>query len=823
MIWQGSPTPSDREHSLEAGAGKMANAAPAPGGQGNTAMAFKRRSRSSSGRMAGSLGIACSRTVSLVARFVLSSLTLILIVAGVLYLRLSQGPVELPALGKYLVDQANASNDSVQVGASTVVLDLGDGSVPTGLEFRDVQVTAQEGETLFAVPRLRASFNLTDLVRGDIRPTRISVLSADARFVRGRDGQLRMGLGRSGGVALDVGGDTAEDDENAQIISTIIDGFVGDGELPDELSKLRTVEILDATIQFADRRVGGEVAARHASLRIRRDAGGVTALLDVAGGEGVEPGEIVRLIFDRRRGTGVTSAAGRFGRLDLRKLAGIVPPLEALSGLDTRVEGEVRGRFGPDGRAKRIAGVIVADRGTFTLDGTTYPFDVAALSLDANLENGQVEVTNGLLSTPDIDARLTARAAIERSDTGVLRAASIQADVEGLSIRGGDFFAEDAAFDRGQIFARWSEEAGALQIAESWLARDDFAVRLAGTISSSDRGLAADLRAEAETMSVQDLVHHWPVTVAGNARDWVAKNITRARLDRLVAEFRMRGEDAVLALTAGFEDLDSTYVDGMSPIRNASGELFLDLDGMHLAMAEGTVDPGGAPISLGGSWIEISDFNGAVTPADIRLKAAGPMASVLQLIDQEPLYLVRTLGLDLDGVRGASDVTARLEFPLIADLKVEDVDVDAKAVVSGVDMALAVGEARNFRVRSDRLEVAADVRRMQLSGDVVIDGSPARVDWREDYSHEAWAAPDPVVGNDDAGADATARRPRGRLWRQRANSSRSQPAGLGGSAVFAGSQPGRRVAGDRGPRLGQGAGHARHAPCRRHAGADTHH
>ena len=200
--------------------------------------------------------------------------------------------------------------------------------------------------------------------------------------------------------------------------------------------------------------------------------------------------------------------------------------------------------------------------------------------------------------------------------------ASIQADVEGLSIPGWQFL-------RGRHRLRpWPDlcAAGQRKLAPCRSPRAGwrgtiFAVRLAGTMSSSDQGLAADLRAEAATMSVQDLVHHWPVTVAGNARTGLRRNITRARLDRLVAEFRMRGEDGRACADGRFRELDSTYVDGMSPIRDASASCSWISDGMHLAMAEGTVDPGGAPISLAGSWIEISDFNGAVTPADIRLKA----------------------------------------------------------------------------------------------------------------------------------------------------------------------------------------------------------
>ena len=86
-----------------------------------------------------------------------------LVAIGLLYVRLLQGPVELPGLGRYLVERANASSETVRVDVRTLVFNLGDGSAPAGLEFKDVQVASPDGTSLFTVPRLRASFDVLDL------------------------------------------------------------------------------------------------------------------------------------------------------------------------------------------------------------------------------------------------------------------------------------------------------------------------------------------------------------------------------------------------------------------------------------------------------------------------------------------------------------------------------------------------------------------------------------------------------------------------------------------------------------------------------------
>ncbi len=689
------------------------------------------------GGVAHNVGTAGSRVIWLAARFCLAVSVIVVLSGGVLFLRLSQGPVELPGLSRYLVERANATSENVRVAARTVFLDLGDGTVPTGLEFRDVEVRSIDGAPLFAVPRLRASFDLTDLVRGEVHPTRISVISASARFLRDKDGRIRFGLGGSEGIVLD-GEDASTSEEGIAAVSNLVNGFVGDAELSPEVSKLRKIEVLNANIHFIDRMTDGTVSARNANLKIRRDDGGATAILDIngAGAEGdVRSGVLLRLVADRRKGAGTTAVAGRFGHVDPRELASVLPLAGMLDGLETVLAGEISARFGADGLPAHVAGVIVADGGSWQLKDQQHNFDVAALSLNGNLKTGVIEVTNGLINSEAGEARLTALVHLNRDVSGAVASAGMQIDIEDLALAGGGFFADPVQFSAGQIAAYWESGVDGLRIAESWLARDDLVFRLSGRLGWPDGRITADLTAEAGDMDASDLVRHWPAEMAPNARRWTNDNISAARLHSLTAQMRLRGDDAKLALSAGYSDMTASYIDGMSPIRGAAGELFMDLDQMLLTMETGTAAAdGNQPVTLAGSSVVISGFDDHVTPADIRIQAAGATKAVLALIDEEPLHLVRSLGLDLGVVKGRADIRARLRFPLIDDLRIKDVDVDTKATLTKVDLAVPTGASGTVKVRANQLEVSADVRRMRLAGKVVVDGAPIDLDWREDYS-----------------------------------------------------------------------------------------
>ena len=238
-------------------------------------------------------------------------------------------------------------------------------------------------------------------------------------------------------------------------------------------------------------------------------------------------------------------------------------------------------------------------------------------------------------------------------------------------------------------------------------------------------------------MTVDDLVAYWPLAAARNARDWIDANIPAGTVDRVVAQLRLGRGDPQLAVDFDYSGLVAEYVDGMSPIVEASGtghvtsgELFLGMEAGHVAPAPGRID-------LGGSSLVISGFWDKVTPADIALKAEGPAEAVLALIDQPPLGLIGRLGRDLGAVKGRTRVEAGLVVPLVKDLRVAELEVAARAVLSDIAMRFALEPGRAVDVRADRLELAADTDALRLVGDARVDGAPIGIDWREDYGGAA--------------------------------------------------------------------------------------
>jgi len=701
-------------------------------------MAFQQNARPLTPHTPGAWAVSAVRAALVLGlRVVGAALVLAVIVAVVVTLRLLQGPLAVPELGRYLAERMNAQSESVRVETGTMVLTLGDGKVPAGLEFRDVRVWAKTGEPLFTVPRISTSFRVPDLVRGRIRPIRLSVIEADAQFIRAPDGRIRFGLGGGAGVALQDDAGPEASARGMDAAQSFIDAFVGDAPPIDELVELERVEIIGANLAYVDRKDGGSWETRAADLSITRDRGGAKALLrvdDIAKGT---PGAALEVRADRRAGAGATELSARFGRLDTAELARQLPDLGWLNVLGATFEGAISATIDDAGQMTRLNGEAIAERGT--IRGADIPFDQIMVAFRLDEATGHLVVDRGRIAAPAINTEFDVAARLDPSTKGLVPGIFVQVGLAGLTVDRRDLFARRLEFERGQASIRWDPDRGRIHLADGWLRRDGLVLRLDGQITETAEGLVTDIRAAAPRMDVKDLIRHWPRDAAVNARTWIRDNIRQADLIDLVAHLRLSGAEPQLALDSAFEDLEATYIQGMSPILAAAGQAHVSYHDLYLEMTKGRVVPGeGAAIDLAGSSMAIRDFWGEVTPADVALTATGPLEAVLTLIDQRPLSLVTKLGVDLGTLQGRAEVVADLSFPLIQELRVEDVEADASAVFRSVSGRYALGGAAGqdgawLELAARQLALRADTAAMQLDGDVTVDGVPLALAWTERY------------------------------------------------------------------------------------------
>ena len=673
-------------------------------------------------RPAGARGV-LARVLRGTSRITVALVLLGLLAGGLALGRLAQGPVALPLLAEVVERRANLRLSEARVAIGGAQFGLGRAGAPSGLVFEDVRVTGADGTLLMAAPRLSARFDLSDLLLGRVRPRELALTLPRMAVLRAADGRIRVGLGTGAGLAL--GGGAAGPGMDA--VAAVIDGFAGDAPLAPLLSRLDTVRVRDAEITYRDAATGRLWRTAGSDLALWRSAAGLRAVMHAALTEDGVGQSLVTLAAWRPAGTGETRLRLTVEGLDAGVLAAHLPGMGPLPGLAGRLDARLRVRLDRDGGIGALDGRLAARELRLPgVAGRLSRLDRLSVRLDWAPGPRRLELRDLTVAGPGLDARLSGHLAPGERGLGVdLRVGALALDAPAL-------LPGAVTFDGGRLTGRLIPGEAAAQIATARLTGGEMTLAASGRVAAGQGGLDADLRLAARQMRVAALKSHWPFAAAPGARRWVAENLVSGRIRDLSGRLRLAGGEPALDLAFDFEEVVSRYLGEMPAIRGGRGAATLDLSRFALDLAEGRVETDAGPIRLGGSRLVISDLLGPAPPGDIAVEGAGATAAVLALIDHAPLGLVRRLGLDLGRVGGQARVTARLGFPMLADLAVADVDVAAEADLRDTRLTLPLSGARQD-VTADRLALTATAEQLTLSGRARLAGQGIDIRWREDY------------------------------------------------------------------------------------------
>lgn len=683
----------------------------------------------------------CERILGRIISFAFMMLVVAVVAAGVLYARLTMGPVELPGVAKSISEYLSSNNDTYDLKIASIELSLGQGSAPAGVQFTDVEARAPDGSLLMHAPRVVARLLISDLLQGDILPTRVTLIRPGIEVRRASDGRMRIGLA----TGEDLDRISAGEDEGIQsparfdAIARVMDGFTGDLQQVEQLAKLERIAIIGIDLLYSDDVLRQTWRTQNANIRIWRTAEGSEARLNATIGEKAGSSIPLQLSASRKRGTRTTDIELRFENLTPAAVSSEIPGMKISDAIDAKLSGFTSLTLLNDGNVENFSGVLRAETGRITLDGgPTETFDRAELAFRHDPGSGRIMVDGLSVSAPALDASFRGFVDIDGGEGDSINALAAQLSVDSLRLDMPEIFSNTIQFDGGQITGRLDLDGDpSFKVKNSFLTLEDLILAVDGDVRVRDGAWLTDIRATGKNVSVEAVMNHWPLAAAVNARDWIDQNITTGQVDQLLSHLRIAEGEPQLSLDFEFSDLSSQYIPGMSPIQNAAGSGHLTLHDFYLFMDEGQVEPiGGEPIALGGSSLVFRDLWGAITPTEVSLSGGGDLTAILTLIDQDPLNLVGKLDLAPDAITGSAAVDAFFTFPLLNDLLLGQIYANVAADLSDVSMSFPIsGEV--LRVTGDRIALTGSVEEMTLQGDVAVDGKPITLDWTESYGKGA--------------------------------------------------------------------------------------
>jgi AsmA-like C-terminal region/Protein of unknown function len=282
--------------------------------------------------------------------------------------------------------------------------------------------------------------------------------------------------------------------------------------------------------------------------------------------------------------------------------------------------------------------------------------------------------------------------------------------------------------------------AGRLTLSRFVIRSGTASIELAGNVIDAPGSPEMSLTGTVSPMPLDVLKQLWPKFLAGDARKWALQNVRGGRvlggkidvslapgeLARIQAGAEPSPES--VNVEVDYADLSINYIDKMPPIlaglakTKVSGVTFaVDIPEAKVAL------PSGEEVALKDGRFFIPDLRLDPQQGEITFNADGATASVLKLLDHEPLGYMQTVGLKPDEFGGTAQGSFVINIPMREDLKFEHVKLRGAA---RLDQAIASNVLGDVDVEGGTLDVNVTEQGLDAHGGILIKGVPAQLSWQ---------------------------------------------------------------------------------------------
>jgi len=251
--------------------------------------------------------------------------------------------------------------------------------------------------------------------------------------------------------------------------------------------------------------------------------------------------------------------------------------------------------------------------------------------------------------------------------------------------------------------------------------------------------LAVTAQAAITNWPLDRVAEIWPPSVAPNPRAWIVANMSAGIFNEVSAITKLKTSwqnpaamhDLSLQGKIILDGATVKYVEGMPPVKGVHGTAEADQSTLRINIAGGKADR----VTLGASPIVITGLNGDNQDISLNLTGKNSVSDVLRLIDHPPFNYARALGLKPEQMSGMADLDIKIGFPLLKDLPLAAMQIDARAKISDFASDKLV---KGLAIKQGNLALAVDSKQLTVQGKAAYNG----VTFATNY-HQLFAAPSP--------------------------------------------------------------------------------
>ncbi len=425
-------------------------------------------------------------------------------------------------------------------------------------------------------------------------------------------------------------------------------------------------------------------------------------------------------------------------------LAGNFPSLKALKALDMVVNGESTVELSNSGQFLAGEAKLELENGQITPvwdPDNSMHIDHGNLLVRYLKERDVVEIAPSTLSWGESKAKISGEVHPVRDASGAPTAwnFSLRADEAVLAVE--EFGVPPVRVDEWQVAGSIAPGDGRVTISRFVIRAGSASISLAGSIHDAPGSPEINVAGELTPMSMDMLKRFWPKFLAGDARDWVLKQVAAGQV--LGGKFKVNlaagelakieaGEDApegAVEVELDFTGLSVAYMDKLPPVLMGDAKFMIEGTELSIDIPQGkvVVPSSGQEIALSEGRFYIADLRPHPQEGAISFKAKAATPTVLELLDEEPLGYLNTVGLKPDFLGGTAEGGFTLSMPLKEDLTFKEVKLRGMA---RLDQAIASNLVGNMDIEGGTLDVNVTEEAVEAKGPIQIKGVPAELAWQ---------------------------------------------------------------------------------------------
>jgi hypothetical protein len=684
---------------------------------------------------------------------------LIIIVGG--YGRLAQGPVSFPNLVPTIENAINEQLADLRVQIDDAVLQRSEEGPGVLFRLRNIRLLDWQGSIVAQAPLAAIGLSVTALLLGRIAPSSVDFIGPKLLFYSSDDGLslsfYRPADGEAGkepASSRHLSGEqpresvvTKRQDESLpaapasgrqlNVTQTITDVF--ERARRGDTSYLKRFGVQDAKVTLSEDGVDTLWHVPDFSIDLEHQSGRSILLgqANLASSKGDWQLEIRTEERPKRRSLQVTTL---IQNLVPSGLAGIFEDASVLKALDIPVTGEASAEITQNGKFVSGTATVKLQPGYLTP-----PWDPENAMLieqgDIRLrylrKNGIVEIEPSTLSWGKSKTTISGKFQRMGKDEDnpawafTLGATDTEFELPGMAPLAVDEWSAEGSFSSGK---------GELNLSRFAIRSGNAGIELAGRVAQAPDSPEVRMTGTVTAMPVDVLKLLWPKFLAGDARKWVLKNVEggqvlggKVAIDLGPGELARIEEGVEPAPEALNVELDLagmalTYIEGLPPIHAGDAKLRVSGTNLSVDIPEASIAlPSGRQVALREGRFFIPDLRKDPQDGEITFKADGATASMLELLDHDPLGYIKTVGLKPTDFAGSAEGSFHLRMPLREDLKFRDVKLRGAAKL---DQAMTPGLLGDIDLEGGTVDVNVTEETVEARGQVTIKGVPADLTWQ---------------------------------------------------------------------------------------------